>query len=427
MEVVRGNCEYEHGLNRDRRLTYLSGPLGVFAVYEELGPLYKGDGDDSDDSDEGEDLTDSSYVGTLYYLHRDHLGSVTTVTNASGGIVQELSYDAWGNLRNPATWSGSYTGVPRFDRGFTGHEHHRHFGLINMNGRMYDPVMSCFLSVDSYVQDPENPQNFNRYAYCLNNPLRYVDPSGEFLAWSINQNGFSIGLNFTPAGVPLGLGVNVGWANGGSVGFYTEASYRIGGTGLGAGVGIQHSIDYSFTSGWTQSTSAFGFVSYGCFSLGGSYGRNWTTNTGFWSVNAGVGLFYNSNMHAYYGGGLSIGYGLGCWTFGANGYYNRMQKPKTTILATSTTEGTGNLLPIGQEGDHGCLEAVYQWIAETYGMELTADKKAQITACIVRDDKGNWFLQSGNEMMNVLEIGHKAICVAVGILSQNSGFTAATS
>ena len=57
---------------------------------------------------------------------------ITTVTNASGGIVQELSYDAWGNLRNPTTWSGSYTGVPRFDRGFTGHEHHRHFGLINM-------------------------------------------------------------------------------------------------------------------------------------------------------------------------------------------------------------------------------------------------------------------------------------------------------
>ena len=278
-----------------------------------------------------------------------------------------------------------------------------------MNGRVYDPVMCCFLSVDTYVQDPGSPQNFNRYAYCLNNPLRYVDPSGDFLTWSINQNGFSIGLNFTPAGVPLGFGVNVSWANGGSVGFYTEAAYRIGGTGLGAGVGIQHSIDYSFASGWTQSTSAFGFVSFGCFSLGGSYGRNWTTNTSFWGVNAGVGLFYNSNMNAYYGGGLSIGYGSGGWTFGVNGYYNRMQKPQTKIIATATTEGSGDLMPIGQEGDHGCLEAVYQWIAETYGMELTADKKAQIAACIVHDDEGNWFLRSGNEMiMKVLETGHKA-------------------
>ena len=133
------------------------------------------------------------------------------------------------------------------------------------------------------------------------------------------------------------------------------------------------------------------------------------TNTSFWGVNAGVGLFYNSNMNAYYGGGLSIGYGSGGWTFGVNGYYNRMQKPQTKIIATATTEGSGDLMPIGQEGDHGCLEAVYQWIAETYGMELTADKKAQIAACIVHDDEGNWFLRSGNEMiMKVLETGHKA-------------------
>ena len=73
----------------------INGPMGVFAMYEELG-------------------------------------SVTTVTNASGAIVQELSYDAWGNLRNPATWSGSFTGTPKFDRGYTGHEHLCTFGLINM-------------------------------------------------------------------------------------------------------------------------------------------------------------------------------------------------------------------------------------------------------------------------------------------------------
>lgn len=110
---------------------------------------------------------------------KDHLGSITTITDASGTIQQELSYDAWGNLRNPITWSGSFTDTPLFDRGFTGHEHLYGFGLINMNGRMYDPVMSSFLSVDSYVQDPENSQNFNRYAYCFNNPLKYTDPTGE--------------------------------------------------------------------------------------------------------------------------------------------------------------------------------------------------------------------------------------------------------
>ena len=94
--------------------------------------------------------------------------------------LQEFSYDAWGNRRDPYTWTGSIAQLPMFDRGFTGHEHLFSFGLINMNGRMYDPVMSSFLSVDSYVQSPENSQNFNRYAYCLNNPLKYTDPDGEF-------------------------------------------------------------------------------------------------------------------------------------------------------------------------------------------------------------------------------------------------------
>ena len=54
------------------------------------------------------------------------------------------------------------------------------FGLINMNGRMYDPMLARFLSPDDYVQLPYSPQGFNRYSYCMNNPLKYTDPSGEF-------------------------------------------------------------------------------------------------------------------------------------------------------------------------------------------------------------------------------------------------------
>ena len=68
-----------------------------------------------------------------------------------------------------------------FDRGFTGHEHIDEIGLINMNGRMYAPNLGRFLSPDNYIQSPDNPQNYNRYSYCLNNPLRYTDPSGEFV------------------------------------------------------------------------------------------------------------------------------------------------------------------------------------------------------------------------------------------------------
>jgi RHS repeat-associated protein len=66
-----------------------------------------------------------------------------------------------------------------FDRGYTGHEHLDKFELINMGGRVYDPVLARFLSPDPFVQAPEYGQNYNRYSYAFNNPLKFTDPNGE--------------------------------------------------------------------------------------------------------------------------------------------------------------------------------------------------------------------------------------------------------
>ena len=74
------------------------------------------------------------------------------------------------------------------------HEHLSYFGLINMNGRVYDPFTSSFLSVDNFVQSPGYTQSFNRYAYCLNNPLKYTDPDGEFAVVDAWLSGFIQGL-----------------------------------------------------------------------------------------------------------------------------------------------------------------------------------------------------------------------------------------
>lgn len=119
----------------------------------------------------------------IYYICRDYLGSITHITDSSGSVVQELSYDAWGRLRNPETQSIYAPGSEPslfLNRGYTGHEHLSMFGLINMNARLYDPLLGRFLSPDPYVQMPENSQSFNRYSYCLNNPLLYTDEDGEF-------------------------------------------------------------------------------------------------------------------------------------------------------------------------------------------------------------------------------------------------------
>ena len=155
-----GGCEFvtqtENGNTAQVIYTFLTGPTGVFAVVETNG--------------------DGKHY--LHYVLKDHLGSWTTITDECGLVEREQSFDAWGNLRDPETWTGTATQQPMFDRGFTGHEHITAFGLINMNGRCYDPVTSSFLSVDAYVQSPDNSQSFNRYSYCQNNPLRYTDPTG---------------------------------------------------------------------------------------------------------------------------------------------------------------------------------------------------------------------------------------------------------
>ena len=329
---------------------------------------------------------------------------------------------------DPDTWSGSFTSRPMFDCGFTGHEHLYGFGLINMkspssesrakwhtsampsagglgeaNGRMYDPVMSGFLSPDNYIQSPDFSQSFNRYAYCLNNPLKYVDPSGEFFTWSINQHGFSIGLNFTPAGIPLGFGVNVGWADGGSVGLYGEAAYRVGGTGLGAGAGVQQSMDFNFNSGWSTSSSVFAYASYACFTAGGSAGYNWTSGSPFWGVNGGIGF---GRSDGNLGGGLSVGYGSGGWSFGANGYYNRMQKPVTTYGETVSV-ASEDIPAIKQQYADDCLETVLRWQESTgFGAEVLTDQ--QLAQCLVAGDgdfDGNWFGKSGLNYQKAKQCG----------------------
>ena len=76
----------------------------------------------------------------------------------------------------------------RFSRGYTGHEHLPEVGLINMNGRMYDPLLGRMLSPDAYVQAPGYTQSYNRYSYCWNNPLKYTDPTG-WEAWWEEEHG----------------------------------------------------------------------------------------------------------------------------------------------------------------------------------------------------------------------------------------------
>jgi RHS repeat-associated protein len=105
---------------------------------------------------------------------------VIIIKKNDGTEAPEYSYDEWGRRRRPTNWA-RYDTIPNIgfiDRGYTGHEHYDIFGLIDMNGRVYDPVIGRFLSPDPYIQAPDFTQSYNSYSYCLNNPLKYTDPSG---------------------------------------------------------------------------------------------------------------------------------------------------------------------------------------------------------------------------------------------------------
>lgn len=115
------------------------------------------------------------------YWHKDHLASNTVVTNEGGVVVERLSYDPFGKRRHSTgetDATGNLTGI-NTDRGYTEHEHVDELGLINMNARFYDPALGHFISADTLIPNASGTQDYNRYAYVLNNPFAYTDPTGH--------------------------------------------------------------------------------------------------------------------------------------------------------------------------------------------------------------------------------------------------------
>jgi RHS repeat-associated protein len=109
---------------------------------------------------------------TLYWMLADHLGSTTLTVRMDGSLKAELRYKAWGDVRY------TYDTMPTTFR-FTGQRVEEGLGIYVMGARWYDPALARWLSADSVVPSPMNPQAFNRYSWVLNRPLLCIDPSGQ--------------------------------------------------------------------------------------------------------------------------------------------------------------------------------------------------------------------------------------------------------
>ena len=110
--------------------------------------------------------------GATSYFHGDHLDSTAVLTDGKGNAEEHNSYRPYGKLQ-------THTGSSDVAYKYTGQEHDASTGLVFYLARFYDLLVGRFVSPDTYVPDPLDPQALNRYAYALNNPLRYNDPTGH--------------------------------------------------------------------------------------------------------------------------------------------------------------------------------------------------------------------------------------------------------
>ncbi|OYT14561.1 MAG: hypothetical protein B7C24_17690 [Bacteroidetes bacterium 4572_77] len=313
------------------------------------------------------------YLGgtdNLYYIHKDYLGNIESITDENGNLIEKLSLDPWGRKHNPTDWT--YTDAPYkgiFDRGYTTHEHLDIFGLINMNGRLYDPWLGRMLSPDPFVQAPGNLQNYNRYSYAMNNPLKYTDPSGEFVSFVfgafmgaylnvyMNANNInSFGDMFLYAGIgaiagaaTAGIGVAIaggieiaGFAGGAIVGAFSGAT-----NGLITGVGnsmVQGEIGNSFSNGLKQSAIQGGIGAL----TGGLLGGIPTIKDGgnFWTGSKTINVAITKNIPQP----VDVGnYGPGNPGMG-------FEDPPVITITTKEVEISAKKILVGTDALNGIIE-----------------------------------------------------------------------
>jgi RHS repeat-associated protein len=141
-----------------------------------------------------EDSTQAPAAG-LQCLTQDHLGSTRVITRADGTVAERRDYEPFGADilvpgGSPRQGIGGYPGVGDVTLKFTGKERDQETGLDYFGARYFSGAQGRFTSPDEFNAVDEldgeafddylaNPQYWNRYAYSLNNPLKYKDSDGH--------------------------------------------------------------------------------------------------------------------------------------------------------------------------------------------------------------------------------------------------------
>ena len=248
--------------------------------------------------------TDQAGNFTRRYLHGDAHGNVHTVTRADGTVEASRNYTPFGEQRSASA------GIAQVPYGFAGHEEDADLGLVNMKGRLYDPLIGQFLQADPIVGANGN-QGLNRFAYVNNSPLNLLDPMGQFpslaqmwdsaSSWVVNavkDAGEAIGEFVAEYGPKLVEGVALAIAGafmGAAMGFGTPLSFVFGVAGALNG----------FISGWrgTYSLDGDGLMAFVADSTVGIIGTTLGTLVNVYNIVTGADyvheLSYRQNRHVY--------------------------------------------------------------------------------------------------------------------------------
>ena len=147
----------------------MPGPLHIFYVHAPTGPIAQVTYNE---------IEGQLAIQSLLYLYADHIGSIDTITDSSGTIVERSKYEPFGERMTPAGLGPAIGPASNTLLGFTGHEMQDTLSLIDMGGRWYDPKIGRFLTPDPKMPVSAAGQALNSYSYVLNNPLSWRDPSG---------------------------------------------------------------------------------------------------------------------------------------------------------------------------------------------------------------------------------------------------------
>jgi RHS repeat-associated protein len=126
-----------------------------------------------------------SVSGADYFYLRNQQGDITTIIDNGGNTVVKYRYDAYGNILGLVDNSTGDIISKMNPYTYRGYRYDSEIGYYYLNSRYYNPEIGRFINADGMLGEMGDIPSTNMYAYCANNPVMYIDPSGNITAESL--------------------------------------------------------------------------------------------------------------------------------------------------------------------------------------------------------------------------------------------------